>query len=106
MKHAVLYPFILVALVTAMPVLKSPPVELPVIKEWGQNRPNYLLADRVEKEDRIIYGTDPEMEETFEEQRIEEKIKEERSWRMLENMNIYEKSGRRMEDGRPKAKER
>ena len=48
-----------------------------------------LLADRTEKEDRIILGTDPEMERAMDDQIKQEQEKEDKAWKMLENMNIY-----------------
>ncbi len=54
-----------------------------------------LLADLVEGSDRIIYSTDPEMDKASERQEREEARKEEKSWRMLENMNIYKGSRER-----------
>lgn len=58
--------------------------------------PTLYLAYKVETRDSIEYGTDPEQDRWSEEQEREERIKQERSWRMLENMNIYKKSpGRR-----------
>ena len=57
-----------------------------------QNRisppPRLLLADRIDTKDRIIYGTDPEMERTMEEQAREEKEKERQAWNMLQHMNL------------------
>ncbi len=59
-------------------------------------RPALHLAYKVETRDSVEYGTDPEQDRWSEEQEREERIKQERSWRMLENMNIYKKSpGRR-----------
>ncbi len=59
---------------------------------WCQSAPVrelLLLADRTEKEDRIILGTDPEMERAMDDQIKQEQEKEDKAWKMLENMNIY-----------------
>ena len=53
-----------------------------------------FIADRIETQDRIIYGTDPGMERAMTEQERFEKEKEDKSWDMLRNMNIY-KGGKR-----------
>jgi hypothetical protein len=47
-----------------------------------------LLVDRIEKDDRIIYGTDPKLEREMDEQIRKEKEKEEKSWEMLQHMYI------------------
>ncbi len=51
-----------------------------------------LIAERTDMEDRITYGTDPEMERAMAEQERHEKEKEEKAWQMLQNMNIYKSS--------------
>ncbi len=61
-----------------------------------------LLADRTETKDRIIYGTDHDMERAMEDQERIEKEKEENAWRMLQNMNIYKESRRKSPRHRPK----
>ena len=48
-----------------------------------------LLAERVETRDQIIYKTDSGAGKTFQELEREEKEKEDRSWQMLENIEIY-----------------
>ena len=55
------------------------------------------IADRVETQDRVTYGTDPSAERSMEEQERLEKEREERSWQMLQNMNIY-KGGKKSSD--------
>ncbi|MCE5335876.1 MAG: hypothetical protein LLG06_14940 [Desulfobacteraceae bacterium] len=52
-----------------------------------------ILADLVEGKDKVIYRTDPEADEAFEEDQRRERRKEEKSWQMLQNMNIYKESG-------------
>ena len=42
----------------------------------------------------IIYGTDPGMERAMEEQAREEKEKEDKAWKMLQHMNLYNDSGK------------
>jgi|SRR5208283_2855218 len=56
--------------------------------------PRQLMADRTDTKDRIIYSTDPEMEQAMEEQAREEKEKEEKAWQMLQHMNLYKGSGK------------
>ena len=53
------------------------------------------LADRTETKDSVNYGTDPEMGRAMDEQVREEKEKEEKAWKMLQNMNIYKDTHRR-----------
>jgi hypothetical protein len=62
----------------------------------GKNPRNIILADRVEKEDRVVYGTDSDPAYSQEEQEKEEKKKEEKSWRMLEHMNLYQNNGKKV----------
>ncbi len=52
-----------------------------------------LFAVRTDREDRVIYGTDPDMERAMEEQQKLEKEKEEKAWEMLQHMNIYKGNG-------------
>ncbi|MGO8944370.1 MAG: hypothetical protein ACLQJ7_11940 [Syntrophobacteraceae bacterium] len=47
-----------------------------------------LLADRIDTEDHISYGTDPGMERTMAERAREEKEKERQAWIMLQHMNL------------------
>jgi len=54
-----------------------------------------ILADRTDTKDSVIYSTDPEMERAMEEQAREEKEKEEKAWKMLQNMNIYKDERKR-----------
>lgn len=65
--------------------------------ESSQNRPgpapSLLLAVRTDTEDRIIYGTDPEMERAMDEQEKFEKEKENKAWEMLQHMNVYQGLG-------------
>jgi hypothetical protein len=63
--------------------------------------PRQLMADRTETKDRIIYGTDPEMERAMDQQIREEKEKEEKAWNMLQHMNIYQDSGKKPHPGQP-----
>ncbi len=65
------------------------------------SQPRQLMADRTETKDRIIYGTDPEMERAMEQQEREEKEKEEKAWNMLQHMNIYQDSGKKSHSGQP-----
>jgi hypothetical protein len=65
------------------------------------SQPRQLMADRTETKDRIIYGTDPEMERAMEEQQREEKEKEEKAWNMLQHMNIYKDNGRKPHSAQP-----
>jgi hypothetical protein len=60
-----------------------------------------LMADRTETKDRIIYGTDPEMERAMEEQQREEKEKEEKAWNMLQHMNIYKDNEKKPRPAQP-----
>lgn len=53
--------------------------------------PKQQLAERRDQKERIIYQTDPESERETEDRKMEEKQKEERAWRMLENTYIEEK---------------
>jgi hypothetical protein len=53
-----------------------------------------LLADRTDTKDRIIYGTDPDMERAMEEQAREEKEKEDKAWMMLQHMYLNKDSGK------------
>ena len=48
-----------------------------------------LIADRMDTENEIIYGTDQKFERTMTEQEKAQKENELRSWQMLQNMNIY-----------------
>lgn len=48
-----------------------------------------LLADKIETRDRIEYFTDPDDGRAFEEVRRHEIEKEERSWKMLDDMQLY-----------------
>ncbi|HIJ77204.1 MAG TPA: hypothetical protein HPP81_10900 [Deltaproteobacteria bacterium] len=63
-----------------------------------QNRisphPLMLLADRIDTEDHISYGTDPGMERTMAERAREEKEKERQAWIMLQHMNLNNDNGR------------
>ncbi len=65
------------------------------------SQPRQLMADRTDTNDRIIYGTDPEMDRAMDEQQREEKEKEEKAWQMLQHMNIYQDNGRRPHSARP-----
>jgi hypothetical protein len=71
------------------------PETAPAIVPVG-NQSKMILTDRVEKEDRVLYGTDSDPAFSQAEQEREEKIKEEKSWRMLENMNIYQNNGKKV----------
>ena len=51
-----------------------------------------LLADRIDTEDHISYGTDPGMERTMAERAREEK--EQKAWIMLQHMNLNNDNGR------------
>lgn len=53
--------------------------------------PKQQFAERLDQKERIIYQTDPELERESEDRKLEEKQKEERAWRMLENTYIEEK---------------
>ncbi|MHC1726652.1 MAG: hypothetical protein AB9866_11670 [Syntrophobacteraceae bacterium] len=59
------------------------------------SRPHQLFADRTEQRDSVIYQTDPEMERSAEDQEMEEKRKEERAWRMLENIYLQQEPAKR-----------
>jgi hypothetical protein len=59
-----------------------------------------FLADRAETKESITYGTNAEMERAMKEQATEEKKKEEKSWEMLQHMNIYKVEKRKQEAGR------
>jgi hypothetical protein len=63
--------------------------------------PRQLMAERTDTKDRIIYSTDPEMERAMVEQEREEKEKEEKSWQMLQHMNIYKDNGKRPHSAQP-----
>jgi len=63
--------------------------------------PRQLMADRTDTNDRIIYGTDPEMDRAMDEQQREEKEKEEKAWQMLQHMNLYNDNGRRPHSAHP-----
>jgi hypothetical protein len=60
-----------------------------------------ILADRSEKEDRVVYGTDSDPAYSQEEQEREEKEKEDRSWQMLERMNLYQGYGKKGPSPKP-----
>ena len=60
---------------------------------YGALRPPLLLADRIEEKDRIIYGTDPEMDRLADEEAREEQEKQAQSWKMLQQMNLYQSPG-------------
>ncbi len=62
--------------------------------------PFLLLADRTDTKDRIIYGTDSDMERAMEDQEKMEREKEENAWRMLQNMNLYDDYRRKPHDRR------
>lgn len=70
--------------------LTVPAVALPAADTYRQ-----ILVYKAETRDSVEYGTDPEQDRWSEEQEREEKLKEERSWRMLENMNIYKKNSKK-----------
>lgn len=53
-----------------------------------------MLADRIDTQDGVLLTTDPEMDRAAREQELHEKEKEEKAWQMLQNMNIYKKSGK------------
>ncbi len=63
-------------------------------QNWISPTSRLLIADRIDTQDGIIYSTDPDMDRAMEEQEKLEKEKEEKSWEMLQNMNIYEGSRR------------
>ena len=63
--------------------------------------PRQLMADRADTKDNIIYGTDPEMERAMEEQARKERDKEEKAWKMLQNMNIYQNIGKNPHSTQP-----
>ncbi len=68
---------------------------------------SFSHAERTETKDRIIYGTDPEMERAMDDQAREEKEKEAKAWNMLQNMGVYQDNGKhrrppRKEKRRPK----
>ncbi len=64
----------------------------------------FLLADKIETRDQIEYTTDPETARASENARRRELEKEERSWKMLDDMQIYqfprEKSLRKSNENR------
>jgi len=60
-----------------------------------------LLSDRTETPDRVIYGTDPDMERAMDDQIREEKEKEDKAWKMLQNMNIYQGPRKPRKDSHP-----
>lgn len=69
--------------------------ESTVIADAGTASGGMILADRVEKDDRVVYGTDPDPAFSQAEQEKEEKEKEEQSWRMLEHMNLLQGNGKK-----------
>ncbi|MDR3556721.1 MAG: hypothetical protein P4L55_18365 [Syntrophobacteraceae bacterium] len=48
-----------------------------------------LLADRTETRDSITYTTDPNLERAMKKEDREEQEKENKSWKMLQNMPYY-----------------
>ncbi len=63
--------------------------------------PGLLLADRSDAKDRITYSTDPEMDRATAEEEKEEKEKEDKSWMMLQHMNIYKGTQKPAQSGNP-----
>jgi hypothetical protein len=102
--HRLIPPFIFgIALLASGPAIRTDlPVSPSLFPEFasiivsGGNPRNLILADRVEKEDRVLYGTDSDPAYSQEEQEKEEKKKEEKSWRMLEHMNLYQNNGKKV----------
>lgn len=74
------------------------------LSEVHKPRCRFLLADKIETRDQIEYTTDPETARASENARRRELEKEERSWKMLDDMQIYqfprEKSQRRSNENR------
>jgi len=103
--HKLIPPFLFGMALLALPFAMEsrtdvfkPPVLLPestVITCSGTSSGNMILADRTEKKDRVLYGTDSDPAYSQEEQEREEKEKEDRSWRMLERMNLYQGYGKK-----------
>ena len=56
--------------------------------------PRLLMADRVDTQDSVNYGTDPEMDRAMEEQARHEKEKEEKAWKMLQHMYLLNEIGK------------
>jgi hypothetical protein len=81
--------------VVCSPVCPGAPFEVPVPVDRTASAPRLLLSDRVETGERIIYGTDPEMERAMDEQIQEEKEKEEKAWKMLQQMNVSKEEKKR-----------
>ena len=54
----------------------------------------FLLAEIADTEEHIIYRTDPDLEREAEEQAQEEKNKEDKAWRMLDNTYIFKGDGK------------
>jgi hypothetical protein len=104
-KYRLISPFVFGMALLALPLAMEsrtdflkPPVLLPestLITGSGANSGNMILADRSEKKDRVLYGTDSDPAFSQEEQEREEKEKEDRSWRMLERMNLYQGYGKK-----------
>ena len=104
-------PFVFAIALLALPlVLESranfskPPVFFPessFTRSSHANSANLILADRVEKEDSVLYGTDSDPAFSQEEQEREEKLKEEKAWQMLDNMNVYQGNGKKRPPPRP-----
>ncbi|MEN6439358.1 MAG: hypothetical protein ABFD97_12350 [Syntrophobacter sp.] len=57
--------------------------------EVQRPRCRLLLADKIETRDQIEYTTDPEATRAFEDARRHEMEKEDRAWKMLDDMQIY-----------------
>ena len=103
--HKLIPPFVFGVALLALPFAMEsrtdflkPPVLLPesvLIAGSGANSGNLILADRAEKKDRVLYGTDSDPAYSQEEQQREEKEKEDRSWQMLERMNLYQGYGKK-----------
>ncbi len=53
------------------------------------------LVDRVDTQDSITYGTDPDAERAMQDQAREEKEKEDKAWMMLQHMYIDQNTGKR-----------
>jgi hypothetical protein len=102
MRRLIPFAFAMALLTPAFcPAIRSasvPPAHIPeslLADDSGAMRSGLILADRAEKEDRVTYGTDPDPAFSQQEQEKEEQEKEDRAWRMLEHMNLYQANGKK-----------
>ncbi len=84
---------VLISALVAAGTVPDAPIPSGTFISYIESRPfqrNLLLADIADTEDHVIYRTDPDLEREAEEEAQAEKEKEERSWRMLDNTNIFQ----------------